>query len=115
MLSAYERRASDVFAVQDDIARAIADALKLKLGGRAAELSSTSRGTESLVAYDSYLRGRYFWNHRGAANLRKALAYFEESIAKDSGFARAYAGLAIADYHQGHQGPFVLTAPGTTL
>lgn len=91
----YERRASDVFAVQDDIARAIADALKLKLGGRASELSSTSRGTESLVAYDSYLRGRYFWNHRGAANLRKALAYFEESIAKDSGFARAYAGLAI--------------------
>lgn len=91
----YERRTSDIFAVQDDIARAIAGALKLKLGGRAAELSSTSRGTESLDAYDSYLRGRYFWNRRGAANLRKALAYFEESIAKDSGFARAYAGLAI--------------------
>ena len=91
----YERKTSDVFAVQDDIARSIADALKLKLGGRAAALSSSSRGTENLEAYDSYLRGRYFWNRRGAANLRKALSYFAESIGKDSGFARAHAGLAI--------------------
>jgi serine/threonine-protein kinase len=91
----YERRSSDVFAVQDDIARSVAEALKLKLGGSAAELSSSSRGTENLEAYDSYLRGRYFWNRRGAANLRKALSYFEESIKRDSGFARAHAGLAI--------------------
>jgi serine/threonine protein kinase/tetratricopeptide (TPR) repeat protein len=91
----YERRTSDVFSVQDDIARSIADALKLKLGGKAAELSSSSRGTENLEAYDAYLRGRYLWNRRGAANLRRALTYFEQSIARDSGFARAYAGLAI--------------------
>jgi serine/threonine-protein kinase len=91
----YERRTSDIFAVQDDIARAIADALKLKLGVTVAELSSSSRGTESLEAYDSYLRGRYFWNRRGAANLRRALTYFEQSIARDPGFARAHAGLAI--------------------
>jgi len=91
----YERRTSDIFTVQDDIARAIAGALKLKLGVSAAELSSTSHGTENVEAYDSFLRGRYFWNHRGAANLRRALAYFEESIARDPRFARAYAGLAI--------------------
>jgi serine/threonine-protein kinase len=91
----YERRTSDVFTVQDDIARSIADALKLKLGARATALASSSHGTESLEAYDAYLRGRYFWNRRGASNLRKALTYFEESIARDSGFARAYAGLAI--------------------
>ena len=91
----YERRTSDVFTVQDDIARAIAAALKLKLGSSAAELSSTSHGTENVGAYDSFLRGRYLWNHRGAANLRRALAYFEESIARDPRFARAYAGLAI--------------------
>ena len=92
----YERRTSDVFTVQDDIASAIADALKLKLGGEATKLSSSSsRGTENLEAYDSYLRGRYFWNGRGAANLRKALAYFEKAIAGDPRFARAYAGLAI--------------------
>jgi serine/threonine-protein kinase len=91
----YERSTSDIFAVQDEIARAIADALKLKLGVRAAALSSSSGGTASLEAYDSYLRGRYFWNRRGAANLRRALTYFEESIEKDPRFARAHAGLAI--------------------
>jgi TolB-like protein/Tfp pilus assembly protein PilF len=91
----YERRTSDIFTVQDDIAGAIASALKLKLGDNAAELSSTSHGTDNLEAYDSFLRGRYFWNRRGAANLRKALAYFEQSIAKDPRFARAYAGMAI--------------------
>ena len=91
----YERSTNDIFAVQDDIARAIATALKLKLGVSAAELSSTAHGTENVGAYDSFLRGRYLWNRRGAANLRRALAYFEESIAKDPRFARAYAGLAI--------------------
>src|SRR4029077_7979830 len=65
----YERRTSDVFTVQDDIARAIASALKLRLGNSAAVLSSTSHGTENVDAYDSFLRGRYFWNLRGAANL----------------------------------------------
>jgi TolB-like protein/Flp pilus assembly protein TadD len=91
----YERSTSDIFAVQDDIARAIATALKLKLGVSAAELSSTAHGTDNVDAYDSFLRGRYLWNRRGAANLRRALAHFEESIAKDPRFARAYAGLAI--------------------
>lgn len=91
----YERTTNDIFAVQDDIARAIATALKLKLGVNAAELSSTAHGTDDVRAYDSFLRGRYLWNRRGAANLRRALAYFEESIAKDPRFARAYAGLAI--------------------
>jgi serine/threonine-protein kinase len=91
----YERRTSDIFSVQDDIAGAIAGALKLKLGSSATELASTSHGTENVEAYDSFLRGRYLWNRRGAANLRRALAYFEESISKDPRFARAYAGLAI--------------------
>ena len=91
----YERSTSDIFAVQDDIAGAIAGALKLKLGARAGQLSSASRGTESLEAYDSYLRGRHLWNRRGVANLRRALTYFEDAIAKDPDFARAHAGLAI--------------------
>lgn len=91
----YERRTSDIFTVQDDIAGAIASALKLKLGTSASELSSTSHGTDNLEAYDSFLRGRYFWNRRGAANLRRALAYYEKSIASDPRFARAYAGMAI--------------------
>jgi serine/threonine-protein kinase len=91
----YERTTSDIFTVQDDIAGAIASALKMKLGTSANALSSTSHGTDNLEAYDSFLRGRYFWNRRGAANLRTALSYFEKSIASDTRFARAYAGMAI--------------------
>lgn len=91
----YERRTSDIFTVQDDIAGAIASALKMKLGTSAAALASTSHGTDNLEAYDSFLRGRYLWNRRGADNLRKALAYYEKSIGSDPRFARAYAGMAI--------------------
>ncbi|HXG70714.1 MAG TPA: protein kinase [Gemmatimonadaceae bacterium] len=91
----YQRSTKDIFSVQDDIARSIADALKLKLGGKAGELSSMSRGTESLAAYDSYLRGGYFWNRRGTSNLLKAVSYFEESIKRDPLFARAHAALAL--------------------
>jgi TolB-like protein/Flp pilus assembly protein TadD len=90
----YERDASDVFAVQDDIARSIADALKLRL----AATSSTPQkgaGTTNVQAYDLYLRGRYFWNARGADNLRRAIDYFDQAIAADPNFARAYAARAI--------------------
>ena len=90
----YERDASDVFAVQDDIARSIADALKLRL----AATSSTPQGgagTTNVQAYDFYLRGRYFWNARGADNLRHAIEYFDKAIAADPNFARAYAARAI--------------------
>ena len=94
----YDREASDVFAVQDDIARSITEALKPRLRGAAtlASIGSTWRGTGNLEAYDLYLRGRYFWNRRGADNLRRSVEYFDQAIAKDSSFARAYAALAIA-------------------
>jgi len=91
----YDRGTSDVFAVQEDIARSIADALKLRLirVGSVGERSTT--GTENLQAYDSYLRGRYFWNARGAGNLRTAISHFDKAIAGDPKFARAYAARAI--------------------
>ena len=94
----YERPATDVFKVQDDIARRIADALKLKLGAGAvagtASASAASRGTENLEAYDSYLRGIYLWNRRGADNLTRSITYFERAVAIDPQYGRAYAGLA---------------------
>ena len=90
----YERPARDVFEVQDEIASAIADALKLKLGAGAAKMSSTSRGTENLEAYDLYLRGIYFWNRRGADNLSRATSYFEQAVAIDPKFGRAYGAMA---------------------
>jgi serine/threonine protein kinase/TolB-like protein/Tfp pilus assembly protein PilF len=92
----YERQTRDVFQVQDDIARSISDALKLKLGASAVAVSSNSRGTANLPAYDLYLRGRFFWNRRGADNLRRSISYFNAAIARDPGYARAYAALAIA-------------------
>jgi serine/threonine-protein kinase len=92
----YDREAKDLFQVQDEIARSIADALKLKLGARAAELSSTSRGTQSLEAHELFLRGNYFWTRRGADNLLRALSYFERAVASDPNFGRAYAGIALA-------------------
>ena len=94
----YERPAKDVFQVQDDIARRIADALKLKLGAGAAastaSASAASRGTDNLEAYDSYLRGIYLWNRRGADNLTRAISHFERAVAIDPNFGRAYAGMA---------------------
>jgi len=93
----YEREASDVFAVQEEIAKSIAAALQPRLSRERVEgATSATAGTTNLEAYDSYLRGRYFWNARGAANLRKAIAHFDVAIAKDPQFARAYAARAIA-------------------
>jgi serine/threonine-protein kinase len=92
----YERETGDVLSVQDEVARSIAEALKLQLGTRAQTFSSTSRGTENLKAFDNYLRGRYFLNRRGADNLRLAIAYFDSATAQDPRFARAYASIATA-------------------
>lgn len=89
----YDRDLADVFAIQEDLAVRIAEALHR-------ELTSTERGrltgqpTESLDAYNAYLKGLYFWNQRTGGGLTKAAEYFEAAIAADSGFARAHAGLA---------------------
>jgi serine/threonine-protein kinase len=89
--------ASDVFQVQDEFTRAIVGALSPALGARAtAGAASTSRGTEDPEAYDLYLRGRYFFARRGAAGLKRAVAYFTEAAAKDPKFARARAGMSMA-------------------
>jgi serine/threonine-protein kinase len=96
----YERDTRDVFAVQDDIARSIATALKPRLGrspaGLSQALSPESQGTSDVGAYDQYLRGRYLWNARGATNLRRAITYFDSAIGRDPRFARAHAARAIA-------------------
>ncbi len=93
----YERQASDVFAVQEDVARSIAEALKPKLGvASVTGIAQRARGTENLKAYDIYLRGKYSFNKRGAENLRESIKYLEQATAADPNFARAYATLATA-------------------
>src|SRR3989475_4068235 len=79
----YDRDARDVFAVQDEIARAIVGALRVRLSGTASG-SLVKRGTASQEAHDLYLQGRYFFARRDSASLRKAQDYFEGAIERDS-------------------------------
>ena len=89
----YERDMSDVFQVQDDIARAIVKALGTRLTAGASRLLAGA-GTQSLEAYNLYLKGRYFYERPSPENLRQAESLFHQAIQKDSSYGRAYAGLS---------------------
>jgi TolB-like protein len=89
----YDRKLTDIFAVESDIAKTIADTLQAKLSS-SAEHVLASRPTENPEAHELYLKGRYFWNRRTGANLQKAADYFQQAIAKDSRYALAFSGLA---------------------
>jgi serine/threonine-protein kinase len=86
----YDREMEDVFEVQDEIARAIADALKVRLLP-AEEAGISSRGTEDVEAYNDFLKGRYYFNRREAP---EAIAEFERALARDPGYTDAHTGLA---------------------
>ncbi|MFU8895262.1 MAG: tetratricopeptide repeat protein [Gammaproteobacteria bacterium] len=88
----YDRELSNIFTVQDEIATAIVDALKLKLDIGAA----TAGRTQDTAAYDHYLRGRQLGRQPTQAGLLRAVQEFEQAIAIDPGFAAAYAGIADA-------------------
>ena len=87
----FDREVTDVFAIQDEIARSIADALKVRLG-RAADKKA---GTENVEAYELYLLGLYHWNQRTEDGLRTALDFFRRASERDPSFARAFAGLSM--------------------
>ncbi|MDH5386609.1 MAG: tetratricopeptide repeat protein, partial [Candidatus Aminicenantes bacterium] len=91
----YERKFDRVFEIQSDIAEEIAKALKTELSPEEKE-GIKKKSTESIEAYDLYLRGRYFWNKRTTEGFQKSLEYFQKAIEKDQTFAPAYTG--IADY-----------------
>jgi serine/threonine-protein kinase len=91
--SIFESHTGDVFAVQDELTRAIVTALAPAL--RADAVASKGRGTTDPEAYELYLKGHYHFLLRGAENLERAIGYFERAIARDPGFARAHAGLAL--------------------
>jgi len=95
----YDRDAGDVFAVQDEITRAIVGALRLKLSG-AANAALVKPATGNAEAHDLYLQGRYFFAKRDSTSLRKAQDYFERAIADDPSYALAYAGLSDAYSHR---------------
>jgi TolB-like protein/Flp pilus assembly protein TadD len=89
----YDRKLTDIFAVESEIAKTIAESLQAQLTG--SEKSAISKQpTENLEAHELYLKGRYFWNRRNTASLRKAADYFQQAIDLDPDYALAYAGLA---------------------
>jgi len=90
----YDRDATGVLALQEEIARSIADTLLVKLGSAVSSGSLSHAATANPESYDLYLQGRYFWNQRTATSLARAIAYFEQALGKDSSNARAWAGLA---------------------
>jgi eukaryotic-like serine/threonine-protein kinase len=91
----YDRDLADVFAVQEDVARSIVAALRVRLAP-AHDSALAVRPTGDLAAYDLYLKGRFAWNQRTGPALREAVSYLEEAVARDSTFARAWAALADA-------------------
>jgi TolB-like protein/Tfp pilus assembly protein PilF len=89
----YDRDLSDIFAIQTDIAEQIARALETTLTPVERE-NIERKPTEDLETYNLYLLGRFQWNKFSEDGVKKARAYYEQAIARDSSFARAYAGLA---------------------
>jgi TolB-like protein/Tfp pilus assembly protein PilF len=89
----YDRKMTDLLATQREIAREITEKLKVKISGEDERLAS-KHYTESNEAYQSYLKGRFYWNRRTREGYTKALEHFNAAIAKDPSFALAYAGLA---------------------
>jgi len=90
----YDRQLEDIFDIQDEIALAIVDALKLKLLG--ADQQVVKRYTDNTEAYQLYLKGRFFVNQRTSESLLKAIDYFNQAIELDTNYALGYAGLADA-------------------
>ena len=98
----FDRPAADIFAVQDEVARAVVSAMQITL----ASLPGPSQrvgGTDNPAAYDSYLLGRYYWNLRTTDGMMRATDAFKAAIARDSNYAQAWSGLADA---------YVLSVPG---
>jgi len=91
----YDRKLTDIFAVETEIAKAIADTLQAKLTGSEQHVIA-ARPTESTEAHQLYLKGRYFWNKRTGNDLKKSIDYFQQAIAVDPNYALAYAGVADA-------------------
>ena len=101
--NSYDTDFTDVFQVQDAVSERVVDALAVRLSGLE-EASLRKRDTSNVQAYELYMKGIFFWNKRSEDGLRKAVDYFEQAIAADDHYARAYAGLAAALNPMGYRG-----------
>ena len=89
----YEGELKDTLALQNQVARAIADQIRINLNPQEQAALKTAKVVNP-EAYESYLKGRYFWNKRTPDSLKVALAYFNQAIDEDPTYAQAYSGLA---------------------
>ncbi len=91
----YDRKLSDIFAVQSDIAKTVADTLQAKLTGSEKQMMA-AQTTSDTTAYELYHKGRSLWGKRTGDNIPKAIEFYEQAIARDPNYALAYAGLSSA-------------------
>lgn len=96
----YDRPTADVFAVQDEIAKRVTEALSVALAGKT---GTRSIGTTNVAAYDSYLRGKQLVARREVEALEEGVALLENAVAADPSFARAWAELSWAYHLSGHE------------
>src|SRR2546426_4128649 len=89
----FDRKLTDIFAVESEIAKTIAETLQARLTGSEKSLIAKTP-TVNPEAYELYLKGRFFWNKRTGDDLRKSIGYLKQAIAKDPRYALAYAALA---------------------
>ena len=89
----YNRKLSEILALQDEMARDLSHSLRLRLSGED-ERRLVKRYTDNVEAYQLYLKGRYYWNRRTPDGFKKGLELFQQAIDTDPGYALAYAGLA---------------------
>ncbi len=92
----YDRELINLLALQGEIAQEIADGIQLTLGDhqRIDSAHQAPLTPNAYEAYDLYLKGRYFWNKRTPPGFQRAVEYFQQAVAKDPDYARAYAGLS---------------------
>lgn len=89
----FDERFTNIFALEDEVSERVAQSLRLRLTD-ADVRRIAKRPTANALAYESYIKGRYFWNKRTGAGLQKGLEYFREAIRLDPTFAEAYEGVA---------------------
>jgi TolB-like protein/DNA-binding winged helix-turn-helix (wHTH) protein/Flp pilus assembly protein TadD len=89
----YEGELRNTLALQNQVARAVADQIRIKLSSQE-QIELTKVRNVNPEAHEAYLKGRFFWNKRTGEGLRKAVDYFDEAIKKDPNYAQAYSGLA---------------------
>src|SRR5437870_8459625 len=91
----YDRKLTDIFAVESVIAKTTADTLQAKLTGSEKQMIA-AQPTSDTAAYELYHKGRSLWEKRSGDNIPKAIAFYQQAIARDPNYALAYAGLSSA-------------------